>query len=80
MVDEYKDKGVGFTVITLGSTLTSFASPSLKEKKKLKKDGKAYFPPEWVANKLVEILKSDDLEEEYVLYPSEHGFGSWKKP
>ena len=42
--------------------------------------GRAYFPIEWVANKLVEIIKGDLKETEYILYPDDYGFGTWKKP
>lgn len=42
--------------------------------------GKAYFTPEWVSEKIIEIIKDDNRDVEYTLYPSEYGFGEWHKP
>jgi len=78
--EEYQDMNPSFCLITLGSTLTAFGPMSLEEKQTAANSGKAYFPVDWVANKLVEIINDTDREDEIVLYPSEHGFGDWKKP
>lgn len=83
LAEDFKDKKPSFCLVTLGSTLTPFGignSYSLEEKIQRNKDGAAYFTPEWVANKLVELLKNEQRENEVVLYPSDYGFGSWKKP
>lgn len=69
-----------FVLITLGSTLTSFGPKSYETKKKEMEEGTAYFTPDWVANKLVEIIKDDKREVEYTLYPSDYEFGVWNKP
>lgn len=69
-----------FSLITLGSTLTSFGPMTLEEKKNEMVQGKAYFTPDWVGQKLTEIIKDDNREEEYTLYPGDYGFGVWNKP
>jgi short-subunit dehydrogenase len=69
-----------FCLITLGSTLTSFGPMSFETKKEEMEKGKAYFTPSWVADKLTEIIKDDNREVEYTLYPGDYGFGEWKKP
>jgi len=53
---------------------------TIKEKQMESSKGKAYFPVGWVANKLVEILKDDKRPTEVTLFPSDYGFGTWKKP
>lgn len=67
-------------MITLGSTKTTFAGKSIEEQDKKIANGEAIFPVEWVANKLVEIIKNPDRKYEIVLYPGDEGFGMWKKP
>lgn len=69
-----------FCLITLGSTLTSFGPMGFEEKKKDMESGKAYFTPEWVGEKLTEIIKDENREVEYTLYPGDYGFGEWHKP
>jgi short-subunit dehydrogenase len=78
--EEYKDKKPTFCLITLGSTKTKFAGKSIEEQEKKIANGEAVFPPEWVAKKLVEIIKNPEREDEIVLYPGNEGFGVWKKP
>lgn len=69
-----------FSLITLGSTLTEFGPLSLDDKKLLQEGGKAYFTAEWVADKLVSVINSDNREVEYTWFPSEYGKGDWQKP
>lgn len=69
-----------FCLITLGSTLTPFGPMSFEEKKLEMEKGKAYFTPEWVGEKLLEIIKDDKREIEYQLFPGDYGFGEWSKP
>lgn len=78
--EEYKDKNPHFCLITLGSTITNFGPMTAEEKQKAAEGGKAYFPVDWVVNKLVEIINDLERKDEIVLYPSEQGFGTWKKP
>lgn len=80
--EEFKGKSPSFCLITLGSTLTSFGignALTLEEKIEQNKKGSAYFTTEWVANKLIEIVKDNNRPAEVVLYPSDYGFGTWKK-
>lgn len=83
LVEEFKDKQPSFCLITLGSTLTPFGigqALTLEQKIKQHQEGAAYFTAEWVANKLVEIIKDKNRKSEIVLYPGDYGFGTWKKP
>jgi hypothetical protein len=76
--EEFKNTKTHFCLITLGSTLTSFGPMSFEEKKREMESGKAYFTPSWVAKKLVEIIKDDNREIEYTLYPTDYNLGSYK--
>jgi short-subunit dehydrogenase len=79
--EEYKRVGKPkFTLITLGSTLTGFGPLGLEEKTKEMENGKSYFTPEWVGQKLIEIIKDENREVEYTLYPGDYGFEEWHKP
>ncbi|MCA9387080.1 SDR family oxidoreductase [Candidatus Dojkabacteria bacterium] len=62
-------KDITTTLITLGSVMTNFGKLNIDEKKELQKEGKKYLTPEEVAKRLVEILESDEIKEEYVLNP-----------
>ena len=77
---EYENKKPHFCLITLGSVLTPFANVPLEEKIKKNKNGTAFFTPQWVATKLTEIMQDEKRKVEYILYPSDYGFGTWKKP
>lgn len=80
LAEEYKGKLPKFCLITLGSTLTNFGGKTIEEKQKEAEKGRAYFHPDWVANRLLEIIKNDNRETEIILFPGDHGFGIWKKP
>lgn len=69
---EYKGRSPRFVLMTMGSILTGFGPLSVEDKRKEQKEGKHYFTPEWVANKLVEIVKKNKPRSEYKLYPSEY--------
>jgi short-subunit dehydrogenase len=70
MSEEFKGTKVDFVLMTLGSVLTSFGPMSYEEKKRDMESGKGYLTPDWVAEKIIEILKSRPREEEYRFYPS----------
>ena len=78
--EEYKDKSPKFCLITLGSTLTDFGNMSIVEKKAEFAKGKAYFPVDFVINKLMEVIHNPNPDNEIVLFPGDYGFGEWKKP
>lgn len=78
--EEFEGKKPQFCLITLGSTLTTFGGKEIKAHREKAKNGSAIFPTEYVAKELIKIMKDENRENEIVLYPSEHGFGEWKKP
>jgi len=78
--EEFEGKNPKFCLITLGSTITNFGPMTAKEKEEQAAKGKAYFPVNFVVDKLIEIIKDPNRENEITLFPSEHGFGTWKKP
>lgn len=66
LAEEYKRfKKPEFCLLTLGSVLTSFGPMSFEEKKRDMESGKGYLTPEWVSEKIVELLKSETREVEY---------------
>jgi 3-oxoacyl-[acyl-carrier protein] reductase len=69
-----------FCLITLGATITNFGKKTIEQKEKEREEGQAYFTVDWVASKIVEIIKDDNRKTENVLYPGDFGFGTWKKP
>ncbi|MCA9397649.1 SDR family oxidoreductase, partial [candidate division WWE3 bacterium] len=78
--EEYEGRKPRFCLVTLGSTMTTFGGKSIESQEKKAAAGNAIFPVEYVAKELIEIIKDENREPEIVLYPSEHGFGEWKKP
>lgn len=80
LAEEFETKSPRFCLITLGSTITNFSGMTIEEKEKEHAKGKAYFPVEWVANKLVETIRDDNRQTEVTLFPGDFGFGTWKKP
>lgn len=72
IAEEFVGTQPKFCLITLGSTLTEFGPMTLEEKKKESLQGKAYFTPDWVANKLIETIQLDNPDREYTWYPSDY--------
>lgn len=79
LAEEFENRKPNFCLITLGSTITTFGGKSIEAQENALKQGKASFPVKWLADKLVEIIQDEHRETEIILYPSEHGFGEWKK-
>ena len=77
LASEFKDTNVKFVHIALGSTLTEFGPMTLKEKEVENLKGKAYFTPNWVAKKFVDIIEKEEFEEEIELYPSDFTGDEW---
>lgn len=78
---EYKGKAPDFCVITLDSTFTSFGPLTIEEKSEKTKKGMVYLQPDWVAKQILEIIKSEYRDEEYVLSPQCYEqCGTWCKP
>lgn len=70
LAEEFSGRSPRFVLLTLGSVLTNFAGVPVDEKLKRQKEGKAYFTPNEVADKIIEILKTPHPEPEYTFYPS----------
>ena len=79
--DEFQGRKPHFCLITLGSVITTFGGKSIEKQEKLLREGKkAAFTPEWVAQRLVEIIKDPGRKPEVILYPSNYGLGDWNPP
>ncbi len=80
LAEEFRGFKPDFCLITLGSVLTEFGPMTLEEKFIQMQAGKAYFTPEWVVEKFVEIIKDPKREVEYTLFPSNYFGGKWNPP
>lgn len=81
LAKEYENRTPHFCVITLDSTLTSFGPLTVEEKENIKKKGKYYLDPSWVAEQIVDIIKAEYKEAEYVFSPDCYDqCGTWVKP
>lgn len=69
LAEEFKRTKIQFVLLTLGSVLTGFGPKTIEEKKN---EGKAYLTPEWVAERVVEIIKEGGKAVEYTFYPSDY--------
>lgn len=69
LAEEFKRTKIQFVLLTLGSVLTGFGPKTIEEKKN---EGKAYLTPEWVAERVLEIIKEDGEAIEYTFYPSDY--------
>lgn len=69
---DFRYEKLRFMHIALGSTMTPFGPLTIDEKKELEKKGKKYFTPEWVAEKLVGIIRNNEIKDEITLYPSNY--------
>lgn len=70
LTEEFKSTKIKFCLLTLGSVLTEFGPMTLEEKKEENLQGKAYLTPIWIAEKVVETLKKDLVEDEMEWYPT----------
>lgn len=66
---EYKNQGVTFTLMTLGSIMTDFGTGGMEKREELAENGKKYLDPDDIAQKIINIVKDDKRQEEYVIYP-----------
>ena len=67
---EFERTNVNIVHLTLGSVLTEFGPMTLEEKKRENLEGKAYLTPTYVAEKVVEILRKDQVEPEISISPT----------
>lgn len=80
LAEEFRNTNIHFQHITLGPVMTNFGGRTIMDRQHEAEQGKAFFTPEWVADKLIEIMQSDNHEDEITLFPGDYGFGEWKKP
>lgn len=66
---EYKNQGIDFVHMTLGSIMTDFGTGGMEKREELAANGKKYLDPDDVAQKIIEIVKDEKRQEEYVIYP-----------
>ena len=76
---EFERTNTHFCLMTMGSILTEFGPMTLDEKKQEMESGKAYFTPEWVAEKITDIIQDENRKTEYELYPSNYEVDSGKQ-
>ena len=69
LAEEFKRTKIQFVLLTLGSVLTGFGPKTIEEKRN---EGKAYLTPEWVAERVLEIIKENGRAVEYTFYPSDY--------
>lgn len=69
LAKELKKEKIDVCILTLGSVMTPFGSGGIDKRKELERAGKKYLTTKEVANKIFEIVISDNKEEEYVFYP-----------
>lgn len=70
---EFKEKGVSFSLMTLGSMMTGFGTGGMEERKRLEAEGKKYLDPDEVAGKIIEVIEDENRKEEYEIYPEGYG-------
>lgn len=80
LAEEFRDTTITFQHITLGPVMTNFGGRTIMDRQHEAEQGKAFFTPVWVANKLIEIMQDDNREDEITLFPGDYGFGEWHKP
>ncbi len=79
LAKEFERSKPNFVLLTLGSVLTAFGPMSLDEKKKeMETGGKGYITPEYVAKKVIEVIKDKNREAEYTVYSADYA-REWQK-
>lgn len=66
---EFENSNLDVVLLTLGSIMTNFGPGGLEFRKKMETDGKKYLDPNYVIDKVVEIMSSKNKLSEYVIYP-----------
>lgn len=79
LAKEFERSKPNFVLMTLGSVLTAFGPMSLEEKKnEMETGGKGYLTPEYVAKKILEVIKDKNREDEYTVYSADYA-REWQK-
>lgn len=66
---EYKNKNVSFTLMTLGSIMTNFGTGGMEKREELASNGKKYLDSDIISQKIIDIIKDENRQNEYVVYP-----------
>lgn len=66
---EYKNKGISFILMTLGSIMTNFGTGGMEKREELASNGKKYLDPDIIVQKIIDIAKNENRQDEYVIYP-----------
>ncbi len=69
LAEEFRDTAIHFQHITLGPVMTNFGGRTIMDRQHEAEQGKAFFTPDWVADKLIEIMQDDDCKDEITLFP-----------
>ncbi len=72
LAKEFDGTNIHVVLITLGSVLTEFGPMTLSQKEKESLQGKAYLTPQWVASKLVQIIKEGSYQGEIEIYSPDY--------
>lgn len=66
---ELKEKNIDVSLFTLGSIMTPFGTGGIDKRIELERQGKKYLTIDEVVQKITSIMKSENREAEYVMYP-----------
>lgn len=69
---DFGGKFPNFCLVSLGSVMTDFGTGGIARRIALQKKGKLYFTPEWVAERIIYILKDAKRQTEYTFYPKDY--------
>lgn len=69
LAEEFRDTTIHFQHITLGPVMTNFGGRTITDRQHEAEQGKAFFTPEQVAEKLIQTMRDEDCEVEITLYP-----------
>jgi NADP-dependent 3-hydroxy acid dehydrogenase YdfG len=70
--EDFKAKFPNFCLVSLGSVMTRFGPGGIEKKKKLAKKGKKYLTPQWVAERIVYVIRDKERQMEYTFYPEDY--------
>lgn len=66
---ELKNMNIDVVLLTLGSIMTNFGTGGIDVRKKFEEKGKKYLYPMEIIKKVIDIVKSENRKEEYMIYP-----------
>jgi short-subunit dehydrogenase len=69
---DFEGKFPNFCLVSLGSVMTDFGTGGIAKRIELQKKGKLYFTPEWVAERIIYIIKDKERQTEYTFYPKDY--------